>query len=197
MRCDLAAGPEYGLLVGLPGDAISKLQLIQKMAARVVSRTKINEHVTPVLMGLFWLPVQQRIQYKILLLSYKAQHGLCPWLHLWATASLSTVTPFEVSHGRTQTDRAKNCKMGRACLQQGCPGVVECASSLYKMCWLPELIQVHTQNSPLAVCFLLSIILCWLNSDDIFYFFKVYIIFEGHLLSRLTLLSPFISITVP
>ena len=62
-----------GLLVGITGDAVGKLQLVQNMAARVVSRTRVNEHITPVLMGLHWLPVQQRIQHKVLLLAYKAQ----------------------------------------------------------------------------------------------------------------------------
>ena len=69
-----------GLPSGLTWDAISKLQLVQNMAARVVSRTRINEHITPVLMGLHWLPVQQRMQYKILLLAYtrRRQHELAP-----------------------------------------------------------------------------------------------------------------------
>ena len=66
------------LLMGLAGDAISKLQLIQTMAARVFSRTRINEHVTAVLMGLHWLPPKQRIQCMILSLAYKAQHELSP-----------------------------------------------------------------------------------------------------------------------
>ena len=41
-------------------------------------RTKINEHITPVLMALHWVPVQQRIQSEILLLAYKAHHELAP-----------------------------------------------------------------------------------------------------------------------
>ena len=57
--------------------------------------------------------------------------------------SYLTSTNFEASHGRTQTVRAQSCDiMGRVCLQQGCPCVVEGASSLYQMCWLPELIQI-------------------------------------------------------
>ena len=33
------------------------------------------DHITPVLKDLHWLPVEHRINYKILLLAYKAQHG--------------------------------------------------------------------------------------------------------------------------
>ena len=38
-----------GLLTGLPKNSIKHLQLIQNTAARVLSRTKRSEHITPVL----------------------------------------------------------------------------------------------------------------------------------------------------
>ena len=37
-----------------------------------------QEHITPVLRDLHWLPVKFRIMYKILLLTYKCLHGLAP-----------------------------------------------------------------------------------------------------------------------
>lgn len=37
-----------------------------------------REHVTPVLAALHWLPVLHRIQFKILVLCFKALHGLAP-----------------------------------------------------------------------------------------------------------------------
>ncbi len=55
-----------------------KLQLIQNAAARVLIKLKKREHITPVLMELHWLPVHQRIDYKILTLVYKALHNLTP-----------------------------------------------------------------------------------------------------------------------
>ena len=36
------------------------------------------EHITPVLMKLHWLPISQRLNFKILLYVYKALHGLAP-----------------------------------------------------------------------------------------------------------------------
>ena len=36
------------------------------------------DHITPVLKKLHWLPVEQRINYKILLLAYVAQQGMDP-----------------------------------------------------------------------------------------------------------------------
>jgi hypothetical protein len=35
-------------------------------------------HITPVLYELHWLPIQARIHFKVLLLAFKAIHGLAP-----------------------------------------------------------------------------------------------------------------------
>ena len=47
------------LLYGLPQDLTNKLQCVHNTAARIVSRTRKYEHITPVLKSLHWLPVQQ------------------------------------------------------------------------------------------------------------------------------------------
>ncbi|XP_017330014.2 heterogeneous nuclear ribonucleoprotein A0a isoform X1 [Ictalurus punctatus] len=57
---------------------INKLQLVQNAAARVLTRTRRYDHITPILSILHWLPVKSRINYKILLLTYKALNGLAP-----------------------------------------------------------------------------------------------------------------------
>ena len=66
------------LLFGVHGYRISKLQLIQNISARLITRVKSSEHINPELMSLHWLPVKYRIEYKILLLTYKAHHGEAP-----------------------------------------------------------------------------------------------------------------------
>ena len=66
------------LLYGLPGYLIHRLQLVQNCAARVVMRRSKYEHIKPILLELHWLPVPQRILFKILLLTYKALNGLAP-----------------------------------------------------------------------------------------------------------------------
>ena len=48
------------------------------MAARLISHTRMSEHITPVLRELHWLPVRQRIVFKVLTLVYKSLHGLAP-----------------------------------------------------------------------------------------------------------------------
>ena len=59
------------LLVGLPDYLIQKLQLVQNCAAKVIFRKKKSDHVTPLLISLHWLPVKQRVKYKIAMLCHK------------------------------------------------------------------------------------------------------------------------------
>ncbi|XP_072052026.1 uncharacterized protein [Amphiura filiformis] len=66
------------LLYGLPQNIIDKLQRVQNSAARLVTRVRGHVHMTPVLRTLHWLPIRKRILFKILLLAFKAIHGLAP-----------------------------------------------------------------------------------------------------------------------
>ena len=66
------------LLMFLNSPYSAKLQRLQNSAARIVSRTRKYEHITPVLIKLHWLPIKFRIQFKVLLLVYKALNGLAP-----------------------------------------------------------------------------------------------------------------------
>ena len=66
------------LLYGIPKYLVQKLQKIQNNAARIVTRTKKREHITPILRDLHWLPVAKRIEFKVLLMAFKSQTGLAP-----------------------------------------------------------------------------------------------------------------------
>ena len=68
------------LLYGLPKHLLSRLQSAQNAAARIIKSTTCRkfEHITPVLKELHWLPVHYCIDYKILLLVFKALNGATP-----------------------------------------------------------------------------------------------------------------------
>ena len=66
------------LLYGVSNQYLRRLQCLQNACARLISRTRKFDHITPILKELHWLPVPQRIEYKILLLTYKCLHGLAP-----------------------------------------------------------------------------------------------------------------------
>jgi hypothetical protein len=66
------------LLYGLPQSTLKKMQRVQNTAARIITRTPRRDHITPGLKELHWLPIQSRINFKILTTTYKALHHLAP-----------------------------------------------------------------------------------------------------------------------
>jgi len=50
----------------------------QNAAVRVVTGARMFDHITPVLRELHWLPVCQRIRFKLAMMVYKCLHGLVP-----------------------------------------------------------------------------------------------------------------------
>ncbi|XP_041638364.1 uncharacterized protein LOC121506616, partial [Cheilinus undulatus] len=67
-----------GVLSGVPSKTLDRLQYVQNSAARVLTRTRPWKHITPTLIHLHWLPIKSRINYKVLLLTYKSLHALAP-----------------------------------------------------------------------------------------------------------------------
>ena len=66
------------LLYGLPDTSLAKFQRIQNMCACLVLRRSKYESATQALLHLHWLPIKQRIAFKILILTYKCVHGTGP-----------------------------------------------------------------------------------------------------------------------
>lgn len=57
---------------------ITRLQLVQNAAARLIHKCCKYDHITLILKSLHWLPVRQRIDFKILLFVFKSLHNLVP-----------------------------------------------------------------------------------------------------------------------
>ena len=67
-----------GLLCGVTDELLCRLQKDQNNAARVVSGSRKYDHITPVLKDLHWLHIRKRIEFKILLLTFKCMQGCAP-----------------------------------------------------------------------------------------------------------------------
>ena len=98
---------DYGnaLLYGITDRLLHRLEMIQHSAARIIMCIKRHDRqsITAVLRRLHWLPVKWRINYKIVVLVFRALHGLAP-------AYLSTlITPYEPRHALRSTDSALLC----------------------------------------------------------------------------------------
>ena len=66
------------LLYNLPKYAVKKLQYVQNAAARLITFSSKFNHITPILKDLHCLPINERIKFKILILTFKALHDLSP-----------------------------------------------------------------------------------------------------------------------
>ena len=60
------------LLIGLPQYKLQKLQKVFNTAARIVTRTRPDAHITPVLKSLHWLPIEEDYSSRSLSQSSKA-----------------------------------------------------------------------------------------------------------------------------
>lgn len=63
------------LYLDAPQFSLTRRHMVQNAAARILNSTDNSEHITPVLASLHWLPVHFRIQFKTLLIAFKALNG--------------------------------------------------------------------------------------------------------------------------
>ena len=66
------------ILAGLPASTLAPLQRVMHAAVRVVYDLKPYDHVTPALKALHWLPIKQRIEFKLCLLVHLAINNKAP-----------------------------------------------------------------------------------------------------------------------
>ena len=66
------------VLVGLPAEQIYRLQRVQNDAARLICKKRKRDHITPILVQLHWLPIQQRVEFKLASLAFRGFHDSLP-----------------------------------------------------------------------------------------------------------------------
>ena len=91
--------------------------MVQNAAARLLTRLRKHQHISPVLAKLHWLPIRFRIEFKVLMLTYKALNGLGPrylaerllppsstWItRMSQEVRLRSLTPREAQREKTQS----------------------------------------------------------------------------------------------
>ena len=66
------------LLYGVPQNQLNKIQKVLNCAAKLILGGKKFDSVTPLLDKLHWLPIEKRIEYKLLVITYKCMHNQGP-----------------------------------------------------------------------------------------------------------------------
>jgi hypothetical protein len=66
------------LLVGVSDTLLKRLENIQRTAARIITKKRKYDSITPELISLHWLPIRERIAFKILVLVFKSLHQQTP-----------------------------------------------------------------------------------------------------------------------
>ncbi|XP_045129276.1 uncharacterized protein LOC123515008 [Portunus trituberculatus] len=103
------------LLYGATARDINCLQKFQNSAARFVSGASRYDHITPVRKRLHWLPIMQRVEYKVALIVYKALNNAAP---SYISELLSTYVPCRqlrtVDLGLLQVPYTASCMGDRA-----------------------------------------------------------------------------------
>ena len=133
-RMDFGNATLYGISEAL----LHRPQVLQNSAARLIAGTRRREHISPVLFALHWLPIRQRIKFKLLVLVYRCVHQLAP-------AYLSDlITPYTPARSLRSADsnliatnryRLEGCgrrrfSVARLCLWNKLPASVKSVNSL-------------------------------------------------------------------
>ncbi len=63
------------LFTCLSKTSLNCLQVVQNAAAKLLTKSSKRSLVTPILISLHWLPIRFRIQFKILMITFRALHS--------------------------------------------------------------------------------------------------------------------------
>ena len=87
------------VLVGTSTSNINRLQRVQNTIARVVTLQKKHDHVSQTLRDLHWLPVKQRIDFKLATITFKTQNSAAPG---YLSSLVSNYTPTRTLRSSSQ-----------------------------------------------------------------------------------------------
>ena len=156
-----------GLLYNLPNSQIGQLQKLQNAAARIVSLSSKRSHITPILKTVHWLPVKERIIFKILIFVYYIVNGTAPDYNKSLLRLYQPTRTLRSSHsGLLQIPLSKKSWGNELLLMPDQP----CGIHFHRS-WRTQILQ-HPLSATLR--------LTNLAFEDRYYFFMMYIRFSCH-----------------
>jgi len=110
------------LYCGIADGFLSSLQSVQNAAARLFTGLGRREHITPVLQQLHWLPVRQRVMFKLATLVYRSLAGIAP-AYLSDECHLTSSIGVRSSDSRTCVPRRAHNGYGVRCFATAGPSL--------------------------------------------------------------------------
>ena len=129
------------ILVGLPQTTLSSLQRVLHAAARMVLNLRPRDHFTPALLELHWLPIAERIEFKLCLLVHKALVGHAPQY----IANLITPVADLPSRASLWTALSGNLYVPRTCRKFGDRAFADATTLVWNS--LPTDIKLHRSTT--------------------------------------------------
>ena len=123
-----------GLLYGLPNSQIVNLQRVQNAAARLVLSLSKYSHIAPALYQLHWLPVQHRVHVEILILIFKAIHGLAPKNIMMYIIEVINIKPRSIHNLRSNQSLLLDPPKGKMLVTLGDRSFSATAPYLWRRC---------------------------------------------------------------
>ena len=102
-------------LAGLPKSTIAPLQRVQNAASRLICGLGPHDHVTPALYELHWLPVEQRVTFKLCTLMHLIHTGCSPSYMseiVTSTSSIASRARLRSASSRRYEQPATRLKLG-------------------------------------------------------------------------------------
>ena len=93
MTCLIFARLDYcnAVFAGLSRREINRIQSVQNAAVGFIAGARKYDHVTPLLLEIHWLPIEQRVLFKLGVTMFKIVYNMAPtYLFQYAKPSLSS-----------------------------------------------------------------------------------------------------------
>ena len=110
------------ILYSLPDRLMRRLQSVQNAAARLITgASRRDDHITPILRQLHWLPVRRRVDFKIAVLVFQCTVHRVTWRRTISSSPMSAFVDFDLQTQRPSVTRRTSNIFGDRCFAAAGP----------------------------------------------------------------------------